>query len=95
MTTTLKSRFVAGALVLGCALPGALAQHPATPAAPQVDEAIGRPSADPYAFYVFNRQDPAEPKLQPLPPVVCICFDDLPNSTGCRTVEAVAQPRPR
>jgi hypothetical protein len=38
------------------------AQSPAAPVGPMFDEGVSPPSLDPYAFYVFSRDDPRPPE---------------------------------
>jgi hypothetical protein len=96
MTTKLKAAFAAAFLSLGCATLTACVPQPADTASSDLDEAIGIPGADPYAFYVFNRQNVvAEQQPEALPPVVCVCFDEIPGSTVRREAETTAELRPR
>ncbi len=53
-------------LLILCGVDGGYAQAAdvATIPSHRVDEAVGRPGADPYMFYVFNREQAPDPDLR-------------------------------
>ncbi len=91
MTTKLKAAFAAAFFSLGCATLTACVPQAIDIALPDVDEAMGIPGGEPDAFYVFNRQDVVA--VQSLPPVACVCFADLPESTVRQEAETTAELR--
>jgi hypothetical protein len=97
-----KARLRAWAVCCGIALgaclgsmSGAPAGQPEAALSKAIDEAVGRPGVDPYAFHVFNRQESTDGRPSPLPPVVCLCFEEPLRHAAKPPPAVVAAPRAR
>jgi hypothetical protein len=96
-----KVRFRAWTICSGIALgaclglSGAPAEQPKVALSMAADEAVGSPGVDPYAFYVFNRQDGVNQRPSPLPAVVCLCLDEPLRQAAMPPPAVVTAPRAR